>query len=85
MHLGSGDAAEVACTWLSLIASARHAGLDSEEYLRDLCRVLPSWPRNRVIELTPMNWLATRARLPPKELEAPLGKITIPPPLGQTP
>ncbi|WP_394849416.1 IS66 family transposase [Pendulispora brunnea] len=39
MHLGSDDAAEVACTWLSLIASARHAGLDSEQYLRDLCRV----------------------------------------------
>ncbi|WP_394821471.1 IS66 family transposase [Pendulispora albinea] len=85
MHLGSDDAAEVACTWLSLIASARHAGLDSEEYLRDLFRVLPSWPKRRVVELAPMNWLATRARLLPHELEAPLGKITIPPQLGESP
>ncbi|WXA94348.1 hypothetical protein LZC95_48870 [Pendulispora brunnea] len=60
MHLRFDDAAEVACTWLSLIGSARHAGLDSEEYLRDLCRVLP------------------------KELQAPLGKITIPPPPSQS-
>ncbi|WP_394842285.1 RHS repeat-associated core domain-containing protein [Pendulispora brunnea] len=35
----SDDAADVTCTWRSLIASARHAGLDSEQYLRDLCSV----------------------------------------------
>ena len=41
-------------------------------------RVLPYWPRERYIELAPNCWRATRAALDPKELELPIGAITVP-------
>jgi hypothetical protein len=68
------------CTFVSLIASARLKAFDPEAYLRDLLRVLPGWPRDRAIELAPERWSHTRARLDPRELEAALGPVTVPPP-----
>lgn len=84
LFVGSDDHATAAGHLLSLIASARLHGLDPEAYLRDLFRVLPSWPRNRVLELAPKYWRATRARLDPAELALPLGPLTIPPRLTPT-
>lgn len=78
LFFGSDPDALVACTWLSLIASAKLHGLDPEAYLRDLFRVLPSWPVKRVLELAPRYWRATRERLDTAELARPLGHITIP-------
>jgi transposase len=54
--------------------------LDPERYLRDLFRVLPSWPAHRMLELAPKFWRATRARLQDNEMVLPLGPITVPPP-----
>jgi hypothetical protein len=78
LFFGSERGADAAATWLSLVLSARMHGLDVEEYLRDLFRVLPSWPQKRIIELAPHRWKATRARLDPLEMFRELGHITIP-------
>lgn len=73
LFVGSDEHAPATCTFVSLIASCSLHRLDPEGYLRDLFRVLPSWPRNRVLELAPKNWARTRARLDPYELETILG------------
>ena len=39
------------------------------------------WPRDRYLELAPKYWHATRGRLRPEELEAPLSAFEIPPQL----
>jgi hypothetical protein len=79
LFVGSDDTAPWTCTFVSLIASCALHGLDPETYLRDIFRVLPRWPRHRVLELAPKFWAATRARLSEAELALPLGPITVPP------
>lgn len=79
LFMGSDDHAQAAGNLFSLIASARLHRLDPEAYLRDLIRVLPSWPRDRFLELAPRYWAATRQRLDPTELAAELGPIRVPP------
>ncbi|APR82538.1 Mobile element protein [Minicystis rosea] len=59
--------------------------LAPEAYLRDLFRVLPHWPRARYLDLAPRFWLRTRARLDARELELPLGHLTVPEPPTQEP
>jgi transposase len=81
LFVGSDDHATAAGHIFSLIASARLHGLDPEAYLRDLFRVLAHWPKGRYLELAPKYWTATRARLVPKELDAEIGHLTVPPPL----
>jgi hypothetical protein len=39
------------------------------------------WPRERFLELAPQFWRATRERLDPDELAAPLSVVDVPPPL----
>ena len=80
LFAGSDEHAEAAGHILSLIASARLHELDPERYLRDLIRVLPHWPRDRFLELSPLHWRATRARLDPQVLDAELGPLRIPDP-----
>jgi transposase len=79
LFVGSDDHAEAAGNLMTLIASARLHGLDPELYLRDIFRVFPHWPRDRYLELCPRDWRGTRARLDPKQLEAELGHLDIPP------
>jgi len=91
LFVGSDDTAQWTCTFVSLIASCALHALDPEAYLRDLFRVLPIWPKHRLLELAPKFWTATRTRLSDAELALPLGPITVPPnfvdlpPLGQPP
>jgi hypothetical protein len=40
--------------------------------------VLPYWPTARYLELAPKYWTATRAKLKPEELDAPLAAFTVP-------
>jgi transposase len=70
----------VTATFVSLIASCALHRLNSEQYLRDLFRVLPSWPRSRVLELAPKYWRVTRERIDPAQLAMILGPLTVPPP-----
>ena len=44
--------------------------------------MLPYWPRDRFLEIAPKYWLATRGRLRPEELDAPISAFAVPPPLG---
>ena len=82
LFVGSDDHATSAASLLSLIASARLHRLDPEEYLRDVFRVLPHWPKDRHLELAPKYWLATRARLAPRQLAAEFGPLEIPEPIA---
>ena len=84
LFVGSDDHAHSAGHLFSLIASARLHRLDPEAYLRDLFRVLPHWPRDRYLELTPKYWAHTRERLDPVQLAAELGPLTIPPRIEPT-
>lgn len=84
LFVGSDDHAASAGNLFSLIASARLHGLDPEEYLRDLFRVLGQWPSDRYLELAPKYWAATRERLNPKELATEAGPLTIPSPISQS-
>lgn len=56
MFSRSEGGAIAAAGWLSLIASAKLQGLVPLEYLYDLFQRLPSYPSQRVHELTPLNW-----------------------------
>jgi len=78
LFVGSDDHATSTGHILSMIASARLHGLDSETYLRDMLRVLPHWPRDRYLELAPKYWVKTRATLDPAELAMEIGPLTIP-------
>lgn len=81
LFVGSDDHGQAAGNLLTLIASARLHKLDPEQYLRDIFRVLPYWPRDRYLELAPRYWQQTRARLDPAALDCELGWLKIPSPL----
>ncbi len=83
LFVGSDDHAQAAANIFSLVASCKLHRLDPEVYLRDVLRVLAQWPRDRFLELAPKSWAATRARLDPDELAAPVGRISVPPPPEQ--
>jgi len=78
LFAGSDDHAQSTAVLFSIIASARLHRLDPEEYLRCLIRLVPLWPKDRLIELAPLFWARTRARLDPKALAKELGPIEIP-------
>jgi transposase len=78
LFVGSDDHAQSTAVLFSIVASARLHRLDPEEYLRCLIRLVPLWPQDRMIELAPLFWARTRARLDPKALAMELGPIEIP-------
>jgi transposase len=79
LFAGSDDHAHAAGHILSLIAMASLHGLEPEQYLRDMIRVLPFWPRERYLELAPKFWAETRRHIPIAQLSAELGFIDVPP------
>ena len=78
LFCGSDDHAKSTAALFSLVASARLHRLDPEEYLRCLIRLVPLWPEDRMLELAPLFWMRTRARLDAAELEKEIGWIAIP-------
>jgi transposase len=78
MFYGSDTHAESAAAVFSIIASCRLHAIDPEQYLDEVLRVLPYWPKERYLELAPKNWKTTRAKLRSDELAAPLCSFTIP-------
>jgi transposase len=78
LFVGSDDHAQSTAVLFSIVASARLHRLDPEEYLRCLIRLVPLWPEDRMLELAPLFWARTRARLDPKALAMELGPIAIP-------
>jgi hypothetical protein len=81
LFYGSDTHAEAAAAIFSVIASCRLHGLDPFQYLEEILRVLPYWPRDRHLELAPQFWRATRGRLRPDELAEPISAFDVPPPL----
>jgi hypothetical protein len=80
LFYGSDVHAQSAAAIFSILSSCRLHGVDAYAYLTDVLRVLPYWPKDRMLELAPKNWAATRARLSDAELAQPVGVVTIPPP-----
>ena len=78
LFCGSDDHAKSTAALFSLIASARLHGLDPEEYLRCLIRLVPLWPADRMLELAPLFWARTRDRLDQAALSGELGPIHVP-------
>ena len=62
LFVGSDDGAFANATFVSLLASCQMHGLEPWAYLRDLFILLPSWPAQRVLELSPLRWQQTVAR-----------------------
>ena len=83
MFYGSDTHAEAAAAIFSVIASCRLHSLDPFQYIEEILRVLPYWPRDRYLELAPKYWRATRGRLRADELAAPISAFDVPPPLDQ--
>lgn len=89
LFFGSDDHASAAANLFSLIASCQLHGLDAETYLGEIIRVVPHWPGDRYLELSPKYWASTRARLRIEELRTAddnlveVGNLTIPPPPEQ--
>lgn len=82
LFYGTDTHAEAAAAIFSIIATCRLHGIDPFAYFDEILRVLPSWPRDRYLELAPQRWLATRARLDPAELERPISRVEVPAPLA---
>ena len=80
MFYGSDAHAESAASIFTLIATCRLHHVEPRQYLEELMRVLPYWPKERHLELAPQHWLRTRARLLPEELAEPIRRITVPAP-----
>jgi transposase len=78
LFCGSDDHAKSTATLFSVVASARLHRIDPEEYLRCLIRLVPLWPPERMLELAPLFWTKTRARLDPEALAVEFGPIDVP-------
>jgi transposase len=78
LFCGSDDHAKSTAALYSVVASARLHGHDPEDPLRCLIRLVPLWPDDRMLELAPLFWARTRARLDAKQLAADFGYISIP-------
>lgn len=61
LFIGTDDAGEVNCAFVSLLASCQLHGVEPWSYLRDLLCLLPAWPARRVLELAPAEWHKTSA------------------------
>jgi transposase len=84
LFCGSDDHAQSAANLFSLIASCKLHGLEPETYLAEIIRIMPLWPRDRYLELSPRYWKSTRKRLIASELIVEIGPITVPAPLAST-
>jgi hypothetical protein len=84
LFCGSDDHAQSAANLFSLIASCKLHGIDPETYLAEIIRIMPLWPRDRYLELSPRYWNSTRKRLIASELAVEIGPITVPDLLAST-
>jgi transposase len=78
LFCGSDDHARSTAALYSIVCSARLHGIEPEEYLRCLIRLVPQWPPHRMLELAPLFWARTRARLDADALAREVGIIPIP-------
>jgi transposase len=60
LHIGSESAGPNIAAIMSVIETCRRLKINLRAYLLDVLPKLPTWPANRVAELTPMAWEAAR-------------------------
>jgi hypothetical protein len=62
LFVGNDEGGAVNATFTSLLASCALHDMEPWAYLRDVLCLLPGWPEHRVLELSPVEWSATRER-----------------------
>ncbi len=67
LFLGTDEGGEVNANLVTLLASCQMHGLEPLGYLRDLLCLLPSWPVQRVLDLSPAYWSKTVERTDVKQ------------------
>lgn len=72
LYCGSDDGAHWNAVVVSLIASCQLHGIEPWAYLRDVLTLLPAWPVNRALELSPKYWHETRQKPETQQLLASL-------------
>lgn len=60
LHIGHIEAGDRAAVFYSIFATCARMGIDPREYLYDVLEKLPIQPFDRIHDLTPRNWLASR-------------------------
>ena len=60
LFVGSDQGGKTAATLFSFTATCKHLGIDTIAYLRDVLERLPTHPEERLEELLPDRWQATR-------------------------
>lgn len=78
MFYGSDTHAESAAALFTIIATCRLHRVEPEQYLDEVLRLLPYWPQDRYLELSPKHWSVTRSKLREDELKAYICSFTIP-------
>jgi transposase len=59
LFVGNDEGGETNATFVTLLASCQLHGLEPWAYLRDLLCLLPTWPKSRVLQLSPLHWKQT--------------------------
>ena len=59
LFVGSEDGALANTIFVSLLASCRMHKIEPWAYLRDIFCLLPTWPKHRLLELSPLHWTQT--------------------------
>ena len=62
LFVGSEDGGRINTAFVSLLASCTMHRIEPWAYLRDLFCLLPRWPITKVLDLAPVNWMATLQR-----------------------
>jgi transposase len=70
LFCGSDEGAHWNSVAVSLIASCQLHGIEPWAYLRDVLTLLPAWPVNRVLELSPKHWNETSKKPDTQQLLA---------------
>jgi hypothetical protein len=61
LHIGSEEAGPRIAAISSVLETCKRLGINARDYLLDVLPKIPSWPANRVAELTPMAWAAKQS------------------------
>ena len=61
LHIGSEEAGPRVAAIISVVETCRRLGINVRDYLMDVLPLIPSWPANRIAELTPTAWAARQA------------------------
>lgn len=59
LFVGNDEGGETNATFVTLLASCQLHRIEPWAYLRDLLCLLPTWPKSRVLELSPLHWNQT--------------------------